>query len=389
MSDLFFYGTLCVPEIQEVVLGRSHGCVRAVLDGHDIVEASADGAFPMLIESPGAQAQGCVMRDLTETEILRLYYFAAGFAASPREVSVRQICPDTGAETLHQVVTFLPDPARLRPGGPWRREAWAPRWAATVTEAVRDFMALQGRVSAAVAARRWPQMLVRAGARVRARQSMPTQLRRQAQPGDLQRSDFRQPYANFFAVEEEDIAWRRFDGAMGAPMTRACFISADAVVVLPYDPLADRVMLVEQFRMGPYARGDSQPWQLEAVAGRIDGGETPEEAALRETREEAHLALDRLIAGPSCYASPGAKTEYLYHFVGLAQLPDSAAVTAGLAEEGEDIRAHVIGFDAMMALIETGEIDNAPLILLAFWLAGRREALRREALADLGARAAE
>ena len=30
----------------------------------------------------------------------------------------------------------------------------------------------------------------------------------------------------------------------------------DAVTVLPYDPVRDRVLLVEQFRAGPYGRGD-------------------------------------------------------------------------------------------------------------------------------------
>ena len=63
----------------------------------------------------------------------------------------------------------------------------------------------------------------------------------------------------------------------------------------------------------------------------------------------------------------------------LADLPDSAAGLGGLASEAEDIRAHVIGFDAVLAMADSGEIDNAPLLMLVLWLERRRDALRRAA----------
>ena len=44
--------------------------------------------------------------------------------------------------------------------------------------------------------------------------------------------------------------------------------------------------------------------------------------------------------------------------------------------EAEDIRGHLIGFDDLMALVASGEISNAPLIMTAFWLQARRAALR-------------
>ncbi len=81
------------------------------------------------------------------------------------------------------------------------------------------------------------------------------------------------PMPHFFAVEEYDLSYRRFDGSFSKPVNRAAFVSGDAVTVLPYDPLRDRVLLIEQFRIGPMARGDAQPWLLEAIAGRVDPGE--------------------------------------------------------------------------------------------------------------------
>ena len=81
-----------------------------------------------------------------------------------------------------------------------------------------------------------------------------------------------------------------FGGGQSAPLLREVFVATDAALVLPYDPLRDRVLLVEQFRMGPYGRGDPRPFLLEPVAGRIDAGETPEEAARREGLRHKLLA---------------------------------------------------------------------------------------------------
>jgi nudix-type nucleoside diphosphatase (YffH/AdpP family) len=189
----------------------------------------------------------------------------------------------------------------------------------------------------------------------------------------------RQVYANYFAVEESDLTFRRFDGEMSREVNRAVFISGDAAVVLPYDPVRDRVLLVEQFRMGPHGRGDPQAWLIETVAGRVDGGETPEEAALREAREEAGLDISELIPALNYYPSPAAMAEYLYTFVGIADLPDDAAGIGGLEGEAEDIRAHVVPFATLMELVESGEANTAPLALLAYWLDRNRTRIRAAA----------
>jgi len=76
------------------------------------------------------------------------------------------------------------------------------------------------------------------------------------------------------------------------------------------------------------------------------------------------------------YVSPGAVTEYLVSYIGLADLPDSAEGVSGLAAEAEDIRAHVVSFDQLMAMVESGEVANAPLLISAQWLALHRARLR-------------
>jgi ADP-ribose pyrophosphatase len=237
-----------------------------------------------------------------------------------------------------------------------------------------DIMDLAGQAAPEAVAARLGPMAVRAASRARV-VSAPTTLRHRAGPGDVAVDAVASGYAGFFALEDYRLSWRRFDGAMSAPADRAAFISGDAVTVLPYDPVRDRVLVVEQFRTGPLARGDGQCWQIEAVAGRVDPGETPEAAARREAVEEAGLVLSDLIEVARYYPSPGAVSEYLYSFVALCDLPDGVAGVFGVEEEAEDIRSHVLGYARFVELVASGEIENAPLILTALWLQRERPRL--------------
>jgi ADP-ribose pyrophosphatase len=74
--------------------------------------------------------------------------------------------------------------------------------------------------------------------------------------------------------------------------------------VLPYDPATDRIVLVEQFRIGAYAAGFPS-WQLEAIAGMLAPGETPEQVVRREAREEADLDISALEPVARYLSSPG------------------------------------------------------------------------------------
>jgi nudix-type nucleoside diphosphatase (YffH/AdpP family) len=139
------------------------------------------------------------------------------------------------------------------------------------------------------------------------------------------------------------------------------------------------VLLVEQFRMGAYGRGDAKPWMLEPVAGRVDAGETPETCARRECLEEAGLELRELIPISSHYCSPGCSTEYFHLYLGLCDLPDERPTHGGLETEHEDIALHLISYDAAQALLETGEADNGPLVLSLLWLSKTRAKLRASA----------
>ncbi|MFC3061276.1 gamma-glutamylcyclotransferase [Paenirhodobacter populi] len=370
----FFYGTLCHAPLLAEVLGHEAETETATLAGYATRNAQDDHGhaltFPVLVPAEGGQVRGQVLR-LSPGDEARLDFYEAGYQRVERTVTLAD-----GREVAAQV--YLPEPGHMAPDGAWDFAAWERKWGRIVPLAAREYMALRGVVPQADAVTRYPMILVRAASRLRAAVPHPDGLRRTPEPGDVVVDSMHTGYAHFFAVEDYVLRYRTFAGKMSRPLPRAAFVSGDATVVLPYDPVLDRVLLVEQFRAGPFARGDANPWSLEPVAGRVDPGETPAEAALREAGEEAGLSISRLLEAPHFYPSPGAKTEYLYCFVGLADLSDGSARPGGLPEEGEDIRPHLIPFARLMEMIERGEADNGPLLVLALWLERLRPGLRAE-----------
>lgn len=271
------------------------------------------------------------------------------------------------ADVLGWAIAETPEALHVIASDPtWRPEL--------LTEIAADILAFPG-IPASVLRARLPAMAGRAESRLRGRGATPP-----TDAPDVAR--VRVPsrelgYAAYFAVEDYLISHPRFDGSQTTPLPRAVFVLGDACVVLPYDAARDRVLLVEQFRCGPFARGDAAPWLVETVAGRIDAGETPEDCARREAVEEAGVTLGDLVALPEYYPSPGAQTEYIYSYIGQADLPDNLPRQGGLADEDEDIRLHLVDLAEAMRLMDSGAIRNAPvqIALMALWR--DREAIRR------------
>mgnify|MGYP005993594145 CR=1 FL=1 len=219
----------------------------------------------------------------------------------------------------------------------------------------------------------------RADAQVRAAKSLHGQDGFQGQVDVLTRT---RSYSNFYALDDITLRHTRFDGSLSETLERAVLIDGDAAIVLPYDPVRDRVLLVEQVRLGPIGRGDRAVWQLEPVAGRIDPGEAPEQAARREAKEEAGLKLGRLEKIAETYPSPASSTGFYYVYLGLADLPDAPCGIGGLADEDEDIRSHLMSFDELMARVARFDLANGPVVMAAYYLAHHRDRLRSEGATD-------
>lgn len=374
MDPVFVFGTLRHDGLRATVLGDAGGvrAVPAILSGaraHWVEGAD----YPMLVEDPEGRAEGLVLEGLSEVHRARLDYFEGGFGYDLVPVEVQT---DDGPR---RALRYLHDDAAA-PAGPWSLEDWADHHAPLWVAAAEEAMAYFGEIDGATLAGRMPMIRMRAGSRLRAEQPGPATVRsaRRAET-DVAVKALRRPYADYFAVVEADLSFRQFNDRQSPVLTRAGFAGGDAVTVLPYDPVRDEVLLVEQFRMGPFARGDVMPWVLEPIAGRVDPGEAIETTARREALEEAGLTLGRLHFVNGHYPSPGAVTEFVYAYVAEADLSGQHGTVAGLDTEGEDIRSHVVSFDTLMSLVETGEAGAGPLVISAFWLALNRATLRGDA----------
>ena len=367
--DIVLFGTLRDPELLEIVLGSVADAQPVVLAEHGVFAAAGE-TFPLLMPSEGGQAEGLLLQNLTNDQIARLDYYEApyGYALEPVELM----------DGRHAQV-YRPTAAQFGKGELWDLAHWQATHGAMTREAGFEIMGLFGKTTVENLLALLGPIRSRAQARVNARSDgVPTNLRQGFSRDDVVLSEQRRPYSRFFALDEMALSHPRFDGGENA-VEREVFVSVDAVVVLPYDPVRDTVLLIEQFRPAPYARGDLHPWCLEAIAGRIDGGESPQDAAHREAEEETGLRLSDLVPAANFYPSPGAVTEYLYCYIGLADLPEDAAGIGGLASEAEDIRSMVIPFATLMEAVRSGEVQNGPLLICAFCLEREREGLRANA----------
>ncbi|MCB1388392.1 MAG: NUDIX domain-containing protein [Rhodobacteraceae bacterium] len=373
-EPLFLFGTLRHAPLYAAVAGQPLDEMPAWLPGHAVTQAvGQDGStlnFPLFTARPGARAQGALIRpDAGARARLDLYERVFGYEPVPMTVQTA-----TGPV---EAAIYLTDASRWSAGRDWSLTDWASGHGALTTEVASEVMVLLERFAPETVLRRYAMLTAHVASRRRAKvEAAPAHRRRTPQPGDVAVTARRLPYAGFFGIEEQDLRFRHHDGSLSQPVARAAFVAADAVTLLPWDPVRDRVMVVEQFRFAPFVRGDGNPWTLEAIAGRVDANETPEQAARREAVEEAGLSVGALHCVGRYYPSPGAVTEYLYSYVAATDLPETAAGVHGLSTEAEDIRTHIVAFDDALAMIESGEIANAPLILSLQWLALNRQRLR-------------
>lgn len=183
-------------------------------------------------------------------------------------------------------------------------------------------------------------------------------------------------YQGFFRLEKYRLRHTLFAGGWSAEIDRELFRRGNCVAVLLYDPDADKVVLIEQFRVGGVLQPE-KAWMLEIVAGAIEEGETAEEVAYRESMEEAGCEIQELMLINEFYTTPGGSSEWITLFCGKVDSTHVGGIH-GLDHEHEDIFVRTVYFDEVYQMLEDRMIESAIPILAIQWLALNRSKLRQK-----------
>lgn len=181
-------------------------------------------------------------------------------------------------------------------------------------------------------------------------------------------------YDGFFVMEKYRLKHTLFAGGWSSEFSRELFRRNNCVAVLLYDPDADKIVLIEQFRVGAAANTD-MAWLVEIVAGAIDEGETPEQVAYRESKEEAGCDILELKLINRFYTTPGGSSEQISLFYGRVDSSQIGGIH-GLEHEDEDILVYTLPFDEAYRMLEEGKIESAIPIIAIQWLALNKLALK-------------
>lgn len=369
MKPIFFFGSLRDLDLLQIVLGRAVA-EDAVIDARApgfSTRRLAEESYPILVESEGAEAPGRVLLDYDAADLARLEYFEEA------EYGLEDIQVTTANEPM-DARYFAATGKATHTDLSWDFAHWQRQDRAVALFAAREYMDHYGAVPVEDIDRIWPGIMTRAYQKARAagEDAAATTLRSDFRRGDVEWQEMRRPYTHFLAVEEHRLRHRRFDGGWSAPVGRTVTFWGDAVTVLPFDAARGTVLLIEQFRPAPAARGEANPWCIEVIAGRIDTNEDAETTARREADEEARLTLRRLAPIPGYYTTPGLAAEKIYGFIGEADLGNAGGVH-GLSTEEEDIRTLVLPLDEALAAVSAGEVNTGTALVSLLWLKAHRD----------------
>ena len=183
-------------------------------------------------------------------------------------------------------------------------------------------------------------------------------------------------YSGFFRMEKYRFKHTLYAGGWSSEISRELFVRGSCVAVLLYDPDADKVILIEQFRAGAILQPD-RAWLIEIVAGAIEDGETAKEVAYRESLEEAGCEIQELFVINEFYTTPGGASERITLFCGKVDSTHIGGIH-GLDHEDEDILVRAVDFDEAYEMVESNEIESAISIIAIQWLALNKQKLKNK-----------
>jgi nudix-type nucleoside diphosphatase (YffH/AdpP family) len=141
----------------------------------------------------------------------------------------------------------------------------------------------------------------------------------------------------------------------------------DASAVLLFNAVTHKIILTQQFR---YPVADQVKEDLlEILAGKVDEGEDPLDAAIREAEEETGYAIQKgnIRFLLTCFASPGYSSERFHLYYATVSSTDRQSKGGGLASEHESIQLIEVELEEFKKMIKDGRIQDAKTILAGLY----------------------
>ena len=182
-------------------------------------------------------------------------------------------------------------------------------------------------------------------------------------------------YDGHFKIDKVVVRHQLFEGGYSKPLVRERVLRQNSVAVLPYDPIRDEVVLIEQFRVGSLEKKDN-PWLYEIIAGLVEAGEPLQDVVHREAMEEADCKLEEIKHVISFYPSAGGLTEVSHVYIGKTDSSNLGGVH-GEEHEGEDIKVHVIPSKKALQMLIDGKICSASAMIALFYFKALKQELDR------------
>ena len=179
----------------------------------------------------------------------------------------------------------------------------------------------------------------------------------------------RRVFDSFFQIDEAELRYERFDGAMTPPVRRLVFERGDSVAAIVYHRDENRLLFLRQFRYPTYDKGPG--WITEVVAGMQEHGEPAEEALKRELLEETGYEASSIEPIATFYVSPGGSSERIVLFYVEVVPAGKIARGGGLAEESEDIETIWYSPEELARAAAAGEIQDAKTLIGILWFQNR------------------
>ena len=172
-------------------------------------------------------------------------------------------------------------------------------------------------------------------------------------------------YSGFFSLNKYEFIHKKHDGEWTGTVRREIFSGAHVSTLLPYDPIKNEIILIQQFRAGVLSRYD-EDYLLEIVAGIIDEGENPEETAIRECFEETGCEVKKIHPIQSYFPAPGSSESYYHLYLGEIEAFDGEKIK-GLKKENEDILVKSFKVDEVRQMLKEKKIINGLTLVALQW----------------------